>query len=69
MSLADIEKPVFTTKALISLCVENDLLIMRALACLVGDANLPSIEEKLQERTRRLRQLLDTIADEIEAEE
>ena len=48
-----------TDKQIIALCIENDMLIMRALACLTGEAVLPSITEKLQSRAARLAKLMD----------
>ena len=52
-----------TDKQIIALCIENDMLIMRALACLTEENTLPSITEKLRSRSARLAKLMDAHLD------
>ena len=48
-----------TEKQIIALCIENDMLIMWALACMTEEGAMPSITEKLRSRSARLEKLMD----------
>jgi hypothetical protein len=56
-----------TDRELIALSLENDMVFMQALACLLEEVNCPSLADTLRQRRQRVKLVLDNIADELES--